>query len=241
MVIPRATYLASGAFGALAASALPANACRLALLLALDVSSSVDQYEDNLQRQGLAAALVAPEVQTAFFGLADPVALAVYEWSGRYNQEVLLNWTMIDSPAALQDAAARISASRRSHSEFPTAMGYALGFASGMFDTAPVCATRTIDMAGDGQNNEGFGPLLAYKEFPFEGVVVNGLVVNAADFEAETELIEFYRTQVLRGPGAFLEVAQGFEDYERAMRRKLERELSVPVFGDMRNSSDAPG
>ena len=100
-----------------------------------------------------------------------------------------------------------------------------------MLDRAPVCATRTIDMAGDGQNNEGFGPKQAYREFNFEGVVVNGLVVNAADFEAETLLIEFYQEQVLHGPGAFLEIAQGFEDYERAMRRKLERELSVPVFG----------
>lgn len=216
-------------------------ACRLALLLAVDVSSSVDQYEDKLQRQGLAAALISPEVQTAFFGLADPVALGVYEWSGRYNQEILLDWTIIDSPAALELASKSISQSRRSHNEFPTAMGYALGFGSEMLRRAPNCVNRTIDMAGDGQNNEGFGPLLAYEEFPFDGVVVNGLVVNAADFEAETELITFYQTQVLRGPGAFLEVAQGFEDYERAMRRKLERELSVPVFGSVIEAVDVPG
>jgi hypothetical protein len=208
--------------------------CRLALLLALDVSSSVDQYEDGLQRQGLASALVAPAVQSAFFGLADHVALAAFEWSGRYNQEVLLDWTLIDSPAVLSEAAAQISASKRSHNEFPTAMGYALGFGATMLERAPSCDSKTIDMAGDGQNNEGFGPLQAYREFPFAGVVVNGLVVNAADFEAETQLIEFFTTQVLHGPGAFLEVAQGFEDYERAMRRKLERELSVPVFGDLR-------
>ena len=86
-------------------------------------------------------------------------------------------------------------------------------------------------MAGDGQNNEGFGPALAYAEFPFDGVTVNGLVVNGADYEAETGLIAFYQSQVLHGPGAFLEVAQGFEDYERAMRRKLERELAPPVIG----------
>ena len=217
---------------ALLSLAAPAEAgCRLALLLALDVSSSVDQYEDGLQRQGLAAALMAPEVQTAFFGLADPVALAAFEWSGRYNQEILLNWTPIESPEILSQVAAQISGSRRSHNEFPTALGHALAFGSQMLAEAPTCATQTIDVAGDGQNNEGFGPQLAYREFAFGNTIVNGLVVNAADFEAETQLIEFYKTEVLRGPGAFLEVAQGFEDYERAMRRKLERELSVPVFG----------
>ena len=191
--------------------------CRLALLLAIDVSSSVDQYEDGLQRQGLASALIAPAVQTAFFGLADPVALAVFEWSGRYNQQILLEWTLIENPAVLTAAASRISASRRSHNEYPTALGHALAFGSRMLDRAPDCATRTIDMAGDGQNNEGFGPKQAYREFNFEGVVVNGLVVNAADFEAETLLIEFYQEQVLHGPGAFLEIAQGFEDYELSL------------------------
>ncbi|MEL6103903.1 MAG: DUF1194 domain-containing protein, partial [Pseudomonadota bacterium] len=74
--------------------ALPAwGDCRLALLLALDVSSSVDMVEDDLQRGGLAAALVAPEVRAAFLAGPDPVALAVFEWSGRYNQEIILDWT----------------------------------------------------------------------------------------------------------------------------------------------------
>lgn len=203
----------------------------MALLLALDVSSSVDQHEDGLQRQGLAAALVAPAVQTAFFGLADPVALGVYEWSGRHNQQILLEWTLIESPDVLVAAANRIGGSRRSHNEYPTALGHALAYGARMLQRAPACAQQTIDMAGDGENNEGFGPEQAYREFPFDGVTVNGLVINAADFEAETQLIDFYKNHVLRGPGAFLEIAQGFEDFERAMRRKLERELSVPVFG----------
>lgn len=212
-------------------AASPAAACRLALLLALDVSSSVDADEDRLQRGGLVSALTAPEVQAAIFAVDAPVALAVYEWSGRYNQEVVLDWVLIDSPATLLRAAETIAASTRSHNEFPTAMGYALGFGAEMLRRAPNCLHETIDMAGDGQNNEGFGPQLAYKEFDFVDVTVNGLVVNAAEFASETTLIEFYRSEVLRGPGAFLEVAQGFEDYERAMRRKLERELRPPILG----------
>ncbi|MEX0370737.1 MAG: DUF1194 domain-containing protein [Tateyamaria sp.] len=214
-------------------AASPAAACRLALLLALDVSSSVDAAEDQLQRGGLVSALTAPEVRAAFFASDDPVALAVYEWSGRYNQEIILDWTVIDGPAALLNAAETVAGSVRSHNEFPTAMGYALGFGAELLERAPQCLYRTIDMAGDGQNNEGFGPQLAYREFAFDGVTVNGLVVNAAEFTSETMLIEFYETEVLRGPGAFLEVAQGFEDYERAMRRKLERELTPPVIGSL--------
>ncbi len=226
----------------LAATPAMALDCRLALILAIDVSSSVDAREDALQRGGLAAALVAPEVRAAFLSVDVPVALAAYEWSGRYNQEILLDWLMIDSASAIQLASDRIASSRRSHNEFPTAMGYALGYGAGLFQKGPNCLMRTIDMAGDGRNNEGFPPATAYKEFPFDGVTVNGLVVNAAEFESETDLIPFYRDEVLRGPGAFLEVADGFEDYERAMRRKLERELRPPSIGARDVHDDhAPG
>ncbi|MDK3073157.1 DUF1194 domain-containing protein [Sedimentitalea sp. JM2-8] len=213
------------------ASPVAAADCRLALLLAIDVSSSVDAAEDALQRNGLAAALIAPEVQEAFFAADLPVALAAYEWSGRHNQELLLDWRLIDSRAALLDVAQTIGRSRRSHSDFPTAMGYALGYGAGVLGRAPDCLFSTLDMAGDGENNEGFPPSAAYSEFPFTGVTVNGLVVNAADYEAEVNLIEYYRTDVLHGHGAFLEIAQGFEDYERAMRRKLETELSPRITG----------
>lgn len=211
--------------GALAAE------CRLALLLAIDVSSSVDPKEDALQRGGVVAALTAPDVVAAFFASDQPVALAVYEWSGRYQQDVLLEWTLIDSQHALVRAAEVIAGSSRGHDDFPTAMGYALGFGARMLERAPACLRKTLDMAGDGRNNDGFGPREAYAAFPFGDVTVNGLVVNAADFEGELDLIPFYRGEVLHGPGAFLEIAQGFGDYERAMRRKLERELQPPVMG----------
>lgn len=200
--------------------------------MAVDVSSSVDAAEDVLQRGGIAAALISAEVQAAFFATDQHVALAIYEWSGRYNQEVLLDWLIIDSPSALEFAAQKVASSTRSHNDFPTAMGYALGFGAGMFKQVPHCLYQTLDIAGDGQNNEGFSPAQAYSAFPFDNVTVNGLVVNGADFEAETGLIAFYKGQVIRGPGAFVEIAQGFKDYERAMRRKLERELTTPVIGD---------
>lgn len=224
----------AGIFALLTAlpGAAPAE-CRLALVLAIDVSSSVDATEDALQRGGIVAALTAPEVVAAFFSADQPVALAVFEWSGRYQQDVLLDWTVIESRAALVTAAEQIAQSTRQHNDYPTAMGYALGFGSRLLERAPACLRQTIDMAGDGRNNEGFGPGAAYESFPFDDVTVNGLVVNAADFEGELDLIPFYRGEVLHGPGAFLEIAQGFSDYERAMRRKLEREVKPPVLSHL--------
>lgn len=213
--------------------AVSAAGCRLALVLAMDVSSSVDAAEDRLQRGGMASALVSENVTKAFFSSDMPVALAAYEWSGRYNQELILDWTLIASQADLLHAAKTIRKSTRSHNDFPTAMGYGLGYGAGMIARAPDCLYQTLDMAGDGQNNEGFGPQAAYKEFPFDGVTVNGLVVNAADYEAEVGLIAFYQAEVLHGPGAFLVVANGFEDYERALRVKLERELTPPAIGSL--------
>ena len=202
-------------------SGLPAQAveCRLALLLAIDVSSSVDAREDALQRGGIAAALAAPSVMQAVFAADLPVAIAAFEWSGRYNQEMLVGWTLLKQPADLLAVADTIARSRRSHNEFPTAMGYALGYGAGVLERAPRCLAQVIDIAGDGQNNEGFPPRAAYAEFPFAGVTVNGLAVQSPDYQADIALAEFYRTEVLFGPGAFLELADGFEDYERAMRR----------------------
>lgn len=197
----------------------------------MDVSSSVDAAEDALQRGGLANALRTEAVQTAFFASPDPVALAVFEWSGRYNQVVLVDWTMITSADVLFDVANDIETSPRSHNDFPTAMGYALGFASTMLQRAPDCLFQTIDVAGDGENNDGFGPAEAYGAFPLSNVTVNGLVINGAEFEAETQLIPFYLNEVIQGLGSFIEVANGFEDYANAMERKLIRELSAMILG----------
>ena len=220
----------------LLAPAAQAVECRLALALALDVSSSVNPTEDRLQRQGLARALMSPDVERAFFIAPQPVALAVYEWSGRYNQALLLDWTVIERPEILYDVAATLAASERSTAKFPTALGYALGYGATLFQSAPRCLYNTLDVSGDGKNNEGFGPDEAYNAFPFQDIVVNGLAINAAEFEAETDLVPYYRNEVLHGPGAFLEIATGFEDFERAMSRKLERELSPPALSALDTS-----
>ncbi len=216
------TFFASMAVMALS---MPAQACRLALLLALDVSASVDAKEFELQRSGLAAALVAPEVEAAFLSSPDPVALAAFEWSGQWNQRVLLTWRLIGSADDLQRAAADIGTARRGATGFPTSIGYALGFAASMLGDAPVCTRQTIDISGDGKNNHGFSPELAYRNFPLADVTVNALAIGGA-LEA-TDLMAYFRREVIKGPNAFVEIANSHRDFERAMRRKLEREVST--------------
>jgi len=214
------------AFGLLAA---PVSAdCRLALALGLDISSSVDAAEDRLQRRGLARALASPEVQDALLSVpGQSVALAVFEWSGRYQQDVILPWRLVQTPGDLLSAALYIERSQRSYTEFPTAIGYALGFAASVFKQAPPCLFQTLDMSGDGINNEGFTPEIAYRNFPLAEITVNGLVIGGG----ADDLVGYYRRELIKGPGAFVEVAADFNDFERAMRRKLVRELEARTIG----------
>lgn len=206
----------------------PAAACRLALLMALDVSSSVDAREDRLQRDGLAAAFLDPAVRGAFLA-GGPVALSVYEWSGTYRQHQILPWRLMGGAADLDRAAAEVAASVRVETEFPTALGYALGHAAGQFRQAPSCAAQTLDVSGDGENNDGFPPALAYRHFPFEGVTVNALAIGR-----DPALEAYFWLEVVRGPGAFVERADNYGDFAEAIRRKLLRELEPRAVGQLR-------
>lgn len=212
--------------------AAPANAqdhCRLALLLALDVSASVDANEYALQQSGLAAALISPQVRQGFFNGPGPVALAIYEWSGRFQQDTVLDWTLIETEADLVRAAEIVASTTRRTTDFPTAIGYAIGHAASMFARAPACLFQTLDISGDGQNNDGFPPASAYEHFPLDGVTVNGLAIGGASRLIE----EYYADEIIRGPGAFVEYARNHEDFADAMQRKLERELRAMILGGL--------
>lgn len=197
--------------------------CRLALVLAIDVSASVNSLEDKFQRAGLANALHDPDVQDAILSVPEhPVALSIFEWSGRNQQNVIVDWSVMRSPVDLENAANQVANSTRLFEEFPTSMGYAVAFASKLFSRAPTCDARTLDISGDGKNNHGFGPQSAYKAFPIDDVTVNGLTIGATD-----EVTRYYRTEVIKGFGAFIEPAENFEDFERAMIKKLIRETTL--------------
>ena len=205
-------------------------ACRLALVLALDVSASVNADDYDLQRLGLAAALDSPDVRHAILeGAGGHVALAVFEWSGRFQQKVHLDWTALHSPADVDRAVVALGAMTRSRDDMPTAVGQALGYGATLLRRGPVCDRQVIDLSGDGINNEGFGPALAYRHFPLRDVVVNGLAILGDD----PDVMGFYRREVLHGPGAFLEVAAGFDGFEIAMTRKLYREINNIMLGSV--------
>ncbi|MEM6356700.1 MAG: DUF1194 domain-containing protein [Pseudomonadota bacterium] len=209
---------------------LPGHAaaqCRLALVLALDVSASVDQREYGLLTSGTANALRSDEVRAALKSLGG-VEVAVFEWSGRFQQHGIATWSRLDNDAAIDDMAGRIERHPRTTSEYPTALGAALGHAATLLRSAtPGCARRVVDMAGDGENNHGFEPRHAYNAFDFHGVTVNGLVVASDEVGKGIAAIDYYTREVIHGPEAFLEIAASYDDFEEAMKRKLLREIGV--------------
>ena len=199
------------------------DGCRLALALAIDVSSSVDEAEYRLQKNGLAAALDASEVRDAIlYGGQGYVALAVYEWSGFGQQVLQLDWHILQSHGDIDRAAVAISKMERSHDDFPTSIGPALAFGSQLLARSPFCERRVIDVSGDGVNNDRYGPREAYRHFNLAGVTVNGLVILGDD----PDVAEYYLTEVLHGSQAFMITAAGYEDFRAAMTRKLYREVS---------------
>ncbi len=205
----------------------PAAACRLALLLAMDVSRSIDAGDYRIQRDGLLDALADPAIRAALFGPADPVALAIFEWSGRGHQEVIVGWSVIASPADLALVEAAVAARTLPPVRQATALGDALAFARRMMDDAPACAETVIDVSGDGQNNVGLSPDTIYANDDWGGIRVNGLAIG----QHEAGLAAYYRAEVIRGRGAFVEEAPKQVDFPDAIRRKLLRELTEVVLG----------
>jgi hypothetical protein len=218
---------------------LPAAAsCRLALALGLDVSASVDPTEYDLQMTGMARALLAPEVQGIILSdTANPVVLAVFVWSGPGDQMLVMDWTAVTGPETLQRiASAIVAVPRRISFDGRTAIGSAMTYGAFLQDLAPPCDRQVIDLAADGMNNSGESPR-GVRDGPALGrVTVNALAIGAAhalDLEVRTPAIleEYLRAQVIRGPGAFVEVARDHRDFERAMTRKLVREIDVLMLG----------
>ncbi len=96
-------------------------------------------------------------------------------------------------------------------------------------ELAPPCLFQTLDISGDGINNDGFAPGRCLRAFPFDGITVNGLAIGGAARGIEP----YYLEQVIRGPGAFVEYAASHDDFAQAIRRKLERELGVMILGGL--------
>lgn len=230
-----------GVAGALALHLLlacPAGAaCRLALVLAVDVSRSVDQRDYAIQKGGILAALADPAVIRAFLDPTDPVSLALFEWSRNTHQFVVIDWTMVRSEADLLAISARLEAHTRMPFAGTTALGEALRFAGAMLNRAPDCTERVIDVSGDGSNNSGASPAIIYSDPGFPADRVNGLAIQAH----ERSIAEYYRDTLIHGPGAFVEIAEDPNDFPRAFRKKLIRELTEQLMGDVAAGLDPKG
>ncbi len=216
-----------------------ARECRLALVLALDVSGSVNELEYRQQLDGLATALGSPRVRQAILSGDAPVELSAFEWSSRNHQFLIQPWTTLDSHDAIDRAAARIRSYQKQRAGLKTALGTALLFAATLLDARPTCWQHTVDVSGDGKNNIGVGPEQVYTLAAFSRITVNALVVgDPGSGTEETEpnltraaLKTYFDQTVIHGSGAFSMIAYGYNDYARAMEQKLLRELRPPALG----------
>lgn len=216
------------------------------MVLALDVSGSVNETEFNQQVSGLAFALNDPEVRNLILlGSGPPVKLAVFEWSSRNHQYLILPWTTLDTGEALDRAILRIRQHQKVRAGLRTAMGTALTHAAALLEQQSDCWQHTIDVSGDGENNIGLTPQEVYRAFDFDRVTVNALVVVDSRTEVgETinqsadMLADYYWSEVIHGPDAFAMIAEGYGDYARAMRLKLIRELSPLILGQLRSTAN---
>lgn len=208
---------------ALFLAATPARACDVALLLAVDISGSVDGDEYRIQMDGLAAALADPSVADAL--VRAKAAVMVMQWTGGSRQDVVVPWMHIadhDDVAALKAAT---EGAKRQWFNYATAIGAALKFAALQFDDIADCKRKVIDVSGDGRNNEGSDPADMRSTLYRAGITVNGLVIEGS----ERDLREYYYEHVAVGELAFVMTANGFEDYPDRIRQKLLREVTEQV------------
>ena len=212
--------------------------CRQALALGLDVSRSVDAREYRLQRDGVIAALDDAEVRDKLLAMpAAPVRLLVFEWSGPFDQALLLPWTEIRTAQDLDDILAQLSQTGRRDATPGTALGVAMTEGAALLQQQSECWKRTLDISGDGKSNLGPRPRDVKTRLATRGITINALVIGADDPSIadlrQSEigaLSSYFRAEVIMGPDAFVMTAMGFEDYGRAMKHKLLRELDGLVF-----------
>lgn len=207
----------------------------LQLVLAADVSRSVDADEFALQRQGYAAALTDPRVLRVMTGGRNgAVAVTYYEWSGVGSQRTIVNWSRIDGDEAAEEFGAKLLSIPRPFGA-QTALGEAIAWSMGEFARCPFPADkRTLDVSGDGTNTSGMQPDGARDLAVAAGVTVNALVIlsleptmwNPNHTHPPGGLDEYFRRHVIGGTGAFLMTVQGFDTFGYAMVNKLTREVS---------------
>jgi hypothetical protein len=221
-----------------AAPARGDEAVDAAIVLAADVSRSIDDDEFALQRRGYAAAVVSDKLMEAIHaGPHGAIALAYVEWAGEGEQAIVVDWRVLRNPTDAAKFAAALTASPRSFLG-RTAIGSALDFAMGLFAEGGIAADRkVIDVSGDGTSNQGRVVAEARDDAVKSGVVVNGLSIFNRRAAAEGGylalhtnppggLAKYYRDNVIGGLGAFVLPIDDFANFGDAMIRKLTAEVA---------------
>jgi len=217
------------------AASLAAEQVDLLLVLAADVSRSIDSEKFQLQRDGYAAAITDPRVLEAIkSGRTGRIGMSSVEWSGLSSQRVVIDWTAISDAESAKSFADRLLEAPRSFAD-RTSISSAIEFAMGHLARAPFESARhTIDVSGDGTNNSGGEVTQARDAAVAQGVTINGLVIlsetplawNPDHTNPAGGLENYYRNNVIGGPGAFVMAAEGFKSFGRAIVKKMIAEVA---------------
>ena len=229
------TLLVAIAIVVIAPLARAAEQVDLLLVLASDVSRSVDQAKFQLQREGYAAAIADKRVLEAITaGRHKRIAIAFVEWSGVSSQKLLIDWTVIDGPDSAKKFGDQLVELPRSFAE-RTSIAGGIDFSLALLARAPYeSPRRTIDVSGDGTNNSGRDVTLARDEAVAQGVTINGLVIlsdrpmawNPEHTNPPGGLASYYKNNVVGGSGAFVNVAEDFNSFGQAIVKKLIAEIA---------------
>ncbi|MGB3314998.1 MAG: DUF1194 domain-containing protein [Albidovulum sp.] len=212
------------ATGLTLAALQPAHGCDTALVLTIDVSGSIDRGEYRLQVQGLADALGDPEIADAL--VLGQVALTVVQWSGTGQQAAVLPWRRMLSYDEVRSFADRARGLKRAYSGSDTAVGEAIGFSAAQFDAVSDCRRRVIDISGDGPQNAGASLSAGRRAAAEAGANINAVAIE--DVGRGSPITEYYRRFIVTRQG-FVMTARGLEDYPRAIRAKILREVAKPL------------
>ncbi len=223
---------AGGAAGlACAGSARADEPVDVALVMAVDVSRSIDEDEARLQREGYRAAVSDPRVVEAIRGgMLGAVAIAYVEWAGIEYQRLVIPWTRIGSQRNAEAWSAALEGAPRASLSWTSVSG-AIDFSRRVMAECPHEATRrVIDVSGDGVNNSGPPAEAARDRAVAESITINGLPIlnDRPTFgrPPPVPLDVYFRESVIGGPGAFVIAAEDFESFGQAVRRKLIREIA---------------
>ena len=239
------------ALGMVAMAAMPAHAAThvdLELVIAVDISRSMDYEEQALQRDGYVEALRHPEVVAAIqSGVTGRVAITYVEWAGPFQQAVVVPWTTVSDMAEAESFAAMVGAAPIIR-ERGTSISQGLEFSADLFEISGLDAPRqVIDISGDGPNNMGLPVAPVRDRIVAQGITINGLPIMIRPAYAVgpysiPDLDIYYEDCVIGGPGAFMITVDDMAQFAVAIRRKLVLEIAgmMPEPRLMRASYRAP-